>query len=288
MNVRLRALFYYWLLSCMCVACENNKKNDMRHLVSEWNAREIVFSKELKFSIFGQDVPNDTFPKSDYTIVAYVDSIGCTSCKLQLHRWKELINELDSVPILFFLHPKNKREAMLVLKQNNFNYPVCIDKNDVFNKLNKFPKEMEFQTFLLDKDNKVVGIGNPVHNPKVKELYLKIILGDKAPKQKKEIRTTLKMNHSSVDMGSFDWQKEQRTAFTFTNTGTYPLVIVDVTTSCGCTSAEYPKEPIAQGKDAKIEITYKADHPEHFDKTITVYCNAENSPIVLKIRGNAR
>ena len=29
---------------------------------------------------------------------------------------------------------------------------------------------MTFQTFLLDKDNKVAAIGNPVHNPKEKEV----------------------------------------------------------------------------------------------------------------------
>ena len=37
---------------------------------------------------------------------------------------------------------------------------------------------MAFQTFLLDKDNKVLAMGNPILNPKIKELYLKIIRGN--------------------------------------------------------------------------------------------------------------
>ena len=36
---------------------------------------------------------------------------------------------------------------------------------------------MMFQTFLLDKDNKVVVIGNPIHNLKVRDLYLQKIAG---------------------------------------------------------------------------------------------------------------
>lgn len=38
---------------------------------------------------------------------------------------------------------------------------------------------MNFQTFLLDRNNRVIAIGNPIYNPKVKELYLKIIKGEK-------------------------------------------------------------------------------------------------------------
>ncbi|WP_310591258.1 DUF1573 domain-containing protein [Bacteroides stercoris] len=34
-------------------------------------------------------------------------------------------------------------------------------------------------------------------------------------------------------------------------------------------------------------MTYKAEHPEHFNKTITVYCNIESSPLVLKIMRDA-
>ena len=40
-------------------------------------------------------------------------------------------------------------------------------------------------------------------------------------------------------------------------------------------------------KSADIQVTYRAEHPEHFEKTITVYCKTSTSPIRLKIRGNA-
>ncbi len=45
--------------------------------------------------------------------------------------------------------------------------------------------------------------------------------------------------------------------YTFTNTGTAPLVIVTVTNGgCGCTTPDYPKQPIAPGKTGTIAIHY--------------------------------
>ena len=75
--------------------------------------------------------------------------------------------------------------------------------------------------------------------------------------------------------------------FTLKNTGTNPLVVDNVSTSCGCTSVDYSKEPVRPGNSILLNVTYKADDPVHFDKTITVYCNAESSPVVLRITGDA-
>ena len=148
---------------------------------------------------------------------------------------------------------------------------------------------MNFHTFLLDKDNKVLAIGNPIHNPKVKELYLKISQGEKVEQkdESKVIRTKVDIGKTSVSLGHFDWKKEQKTTFVLTNAGNKPLVVEHVNTSCGCTSVDYSKELVQPGNETVLNVTYKAEHPEYFDKTITVYCNVETSPIVLRITGNA-
>lgn len=138
-------------------------------------------------------------------------------------------------------------------------------------------------------DNKVLAIGNPIHNPKVKELYLKIIRGEKVGQEdkSKQVVTKVNVDKTSVSMGNFNWQEEQKATFTLKNTGDKLLVIQDVATSCGCTTVSYSKEPVQPGKETTLEVAYKADRPEHFAKTITVYCNAEHSPLTLKISGDA-
>lgn len=283
----MRYLFFF--ICVLFVSCSETEKERIGRLVNEWSDKEVVFPENSYFVSLNKDTMY--LPKSEYTIVTYVDSIGCTSCKLKLMEWRRLIAQVDSAnntSVLFFLHPKDEKEIVYALRRDNFTYPVCIDEKDTFNKLNKLPHDEMFQTFLLDKNNKVVAIGNPVHNPKVKELYLKIIMGDKAAPQKEvKIQTSVMCSNSIVDMGKFDWHQEQKATFTLTNTGNSPLVVTDVITSCGCTTVDYGKEPVRPGKSLELKVQYKADHPEHFDKTITVYCNAETSPIKLRITGNA-
>lgn len=274
-------------------ACKKRGNDDIVRLVEKWKNREIIYPNELYFTLYGKDTVQ--YPqKMQYTIISYVDSAGCLSCKLRLPMWRQFIQQLDSiysdkVCVLLFLHSKSKIELYHLLKNCKFNYPVCIDEDDKLNRLNHFPSDMSFQTFLLDKDNKVLAIGNPIHNPKVKELYLKIIQGEiiGQDKETEVIKTKVAMDKTSISLGHFDWQKEQKATFTLKNTGNKPLVIQDVNTSCGCTSVAYSKEPVQPSGELKLEVIYKAEHSEHFNKTITVYCNAESSPLVLKIMGDA-
>lgn len=72
-----------------------------------------------------------------------------------------------------------------------------------------------------------------------------------------------------------------------TNTGNQVLVIQDVTTSCGCTKVEYSKKPVRPGASLELKVIYEAEQAEHFNKAITVYCNAVNSPLRLTVKGNA-
>lgn len=76
------------------------------------------------------------------------------------------------------------------------------------------------------------------------------------------------------------------TNFEFTNTGNAPLIINRVSSSCGCATPQWPKEPIKPGAKASIQATYDPlNRPGPFNKTITVFSNAAVSGNVLTIRG---
>lgn len=73
--------------------------------------------------------------------------------------------------------------------------------------------------------------------------------------------------------------------FEFTNTGSEPLVIINVNASCGCTRPEYSKEPIKPGKSGKIKVTFNpAGRPGEFSKDVKIRTNGNKRPI-LKITG---
>ena len=157
----------------------------MERLVQEWNGKEIRFPSHPVFTRFVTDTVPYRIPKTDYKVVVFVDSVGCISCKLQLPKWKEFMHEVDSlcegkVSFVFFFQSANVKELRYILRRDGFSLPVCIDADDSFNSLNHFPGEMMFQTFLVDSENRVKVIGNPIHNLSVKDLYLKELAGIKS------------------------------------------------------------------------------------------------------------
>lgn len=91
-----------------------------------------------------------------------------------------------------------------------------------------------------------------------------------------------------IDYGEVTKGSDGERTFTFTNTGDKPLVIKSVSTSCGCTAAEYPKptDVIAPGEEGVIKVKYDTNRPNAFSKSISVYSNAvENGRKVLRIKG---
>lgn len=74
--------------------------------------------------------------------------------------------------------------------------------------------------------------------------------------------------------------------FEFKNNGKAPLIIKKVEASCGCTTPEWPKSPIAPGQTGSIKVGYNpAGRPNKFSKTITVHSNAAATTTVLQITG---
>lgn len=73
--------------------------------------------------------------------------------------------------------------------------------------------------------------------------------------------------------------------FILKNTGDAPLKILNVSTTCGCTVAEYSKL-IAPGETGFVEVVYSAGGtPEAFKKYIMVMTNTEEQVEKLSIFG---
>ena len=258
-----------WIVFVILCSCTNSQKKQYTDLLQEWMNREIQIPVNSVFTVLARDTVD--YPiLGEYKVLTYVDSVGCLSCKLQLDRWKELMEDdgLSGVNFLFFFSPEKMRDIVGTLRSNGFTHPVCIDRENHLNRLNHFPADPTFQTFLLDKNNRVLAVGNPVHNPKIKELYLKIIRGETVSQEKETSRTqtTVEADRTEADMGRFDWREERTAEFVLKNTGDNLLVIFDVNTSCGCTRVEY---------DA------------YFRKEVTVHCNAEQEQLKLTVTGKA-
>jgi hypothetical protein len=96
----------------------------------------------------------------------------------------------------------------------------------------------------------------------------------------------IKFEFLEYDYGNISQGDDGTCQFVFKNTGKDPLVLSNVRPSCGCTVPKWSKEPIKGGDESSIEVKYNTSRAGSFSKSITVYSNATNSPVVLKIKGN--
>ena len=268
--------------------CKESSQEHITQLVEEWQGKEVRFPENPVFTRQLGDTVNFRIPEAEYKVLVYVDSVGCTSCKLQLPKWKEFIAYVDSVsggqvPFLFFFQSKDNKELRYILKRDNFRLPVCVDSQNEFGKLNRFPSELMFQTFLLDKDNRVKVIGNPIHNLSVKELYLKEIAGIKETEAL--ALTQLVPDQEEYDMGIVAENETKKQKVLLKNTGDVPFVIKGITTSCDCTTAEYDWKEIAPDEQKEMVVSYKGEEPGDFWRTVTVYGNIPGQSLALSFVG---
>jgi len=78
-------------------------------------------------------------------------------------------------------------------------------------------------------------------------------------------------------------------SFHFTNTGSAPLLISNVQTSCGCTVGEYPREPIAPGKDGVIKATYDSKGHQGFQsRSLSVVSNTNPNQTALRLKATVQ
>jgi len=62
----------------------------------------------------------------------------------------------------------------------------------------------------------------------------------------------------SIDFGNLAQGDKVSHTFELTNTGSAPLIISNVAATCGCTVPSWPKEPIAPGKTAEIQVSFNS------------------------------
>ncbi|QDK78251.1 DUF1573 domain-containing protein [Spirosoma sp. KCTC 42546] len=66
--------------------------------------------------------------------------------------------------------------------------------------------------------------------------------------------------------------------FAFKNTGEFPLIINNITASCGCTTPEWPHEPVAPGEKSSVKVRFNSRGKSgEQSKTITIFANTEPS-----------
>ena len=96
----------------------------------------------------------------------------------------------------------------------------------------------------------------------------------------------IEFKSDTIDYGTIEKGSNGVRVFEFTNTGNAPLIISNVTSTCGCTIPKKPDGPILPGKTGQIEVKYDTNRVNPIRKTITVISNAVTPTVALKIKGD--
>ena len=133
--------------------------------------------------------------------------------------------------------------------------------------------------------------GTVTSNLETNEAELKKIIQD-APEVKAPVITITSMSFNKIEhnFGTVKEESVSEYSFMVTNTGSQPLVIEDVSASCGCTTPKKPENPIAPGKSDEIKVSFKPNVGQlgEQNKTVTVKANTNPDLVVLKIKANVK
>lgn len=168
-----RICFTIFLGLMVLLGCKEENKN--MEVLKNLNGQKIFLPSinTIKNTI---DKTNDNPLKKKLKIVTFIDG-DCSLCFEEIAYWKEYIKTIDTskIGIIIVVHAYNDLNDFdnYIRSKLNFNYPYFKDIGCKLLIKNNIPEEKLYKTYLLDKFEKVVLIGNPNIHEKIDRLYRK-------------------------------------------------------------------------------------------------------------------
>ncbi|MDE6264473.1 MAG: DUF1573 domain-containing protein, partial [Paramuribaculum sp.] len=212
-------------------------------------------------------------------------STYCTTCRMKLPEWDRAINGFMSndnvdVAFLMILNTRNYNDVNTTLNHYWFNHPVMFDSIGAFMELNSLPDETMYHTLLLDADDRIVAVGNPALNPKIRDIYFRIINGEEkidAPNLCPEPVTALGV------IGAGDTIVKR---FALNNRTATALTIQEIVPSCDCVSAVASSGVIQPDSTAMVTVTFVPDSVSgYLRRHIDIFYVEKENPERITLHG---
>jgi len=89
------------------------------------------------------------------------------------------------------------------------------------------------------------------------------------------------------DFGNINEGQIVEHVFNFTNNGQSPLVISNITASCGCTSPDWTKTPVQPGEDGFVKVVFNSTAKSGAQApTVTIQANTNPTVTRLRLKGS--
>ena len=283
----MKRLFPYLIIIALAIlsvsSCKKSARNVYAEAVEEWIGKEILFPDSM-MTVTGEMIAP---PTADFTIVSYYDSTGCTGCRMKLPFWNEFMNKVDSakggnsIELVMVAATDRVKELKHLVKFNSFSGNMVSDPDDSFNRLNSFPEDAALQTFLLDRDRRVIAMGNPVVNGGIGKLYLSKLGDDDLDSQD----ISQEEEVYEFDFGKVSSGEKVTHVFKLHNESADTLKVRDVITSCECTSGTISTRIIPPGSDYELTAEFQDTVSGEFFRTISILFENKKTDIQFELSG---
>lgn len=280
-------IVYLFLVIPMLYGCSIDRHSDKyESVVAEWQGKFIELQSIMTDVLTGDTI---SLYDAEYIILTYVDSAGCSACNMKPQLWNEFFRSLNNISDaeilpLMIVCKSDKNEVSDLLKRYAYHYPVYLDKNDETNRKNSFPADPMLQTYLLDKDHKVVAIGNPTYSDGVADLYKSIISGKQVFSS--DLKSMVKMETNKINIGKIGRGDVISKDIKIFNSGNDTVFVRAISTSCDCTEANISGEYITPHGESIIVVNLKGDSAiGHFERTVNIYYEGFDYPSTIKLHG---
>lgn len=156
-------------------ACDNKSiivnqlEEMMKHKVS------IPYEKFVKVSNKKQECDNI----KDFRILVYVDSLECSPCAIKSFiKWEEYLLSFSNLTATFIIEtkPSQVKTFETIYHANSIENTIYLDTCHAFILQNNYmPSNAIYHTLLLNNEDSILLVGNPIVSPQITDLYLKIL-----------------------------------------------------------------------------------------------------------------
>lgn len=169
------------LCSLALISCTQGKR--IEEQIIRMSQRTILINTDSMLVCNVSVPPQNLLDSCSLKMIVWADTSECSQCYVrQLELWKGY-SKLESknptgIKFYYILETQGKQIADILnqIQSTQLDHSIFIDTAQYFRRDNpNIPKDVRFHSFLLNSDNKIILVGNPIKNSKVQILFNKIL-----------------------------------------------------------------------------------------------------------------
>ena len=176
-----KARFYIIFILLLLAIC-SCKEQAIKKEISRIIGTKVEIPEGLQAMLYGKDTIVD-FSNSDIKMVVLYKDMLCSVCQLsQMEEWVDFLDIAyasgNAFQILFIFSPLEDDIPKLYreMRISTFPYPIILDYNKSFISDNpEYPRDINYNIVLINSENRIIAVGNPLYNEQLKNLYISLI-----------------------------------------------------------------------------------------------------------------